>query len=67
MKSNTKGGMIIGKPALDFTLQDHQGGFVTLTKMTKISPAMLGVSRTYRILFYKPLIILNFFFREKFA
>ena len=41
MSTNTKKGMIIGKPAIDFTLQDHQGGFVTLNKMTKISPAML--------------------------
>lgn len=33
--------MIIGKPALDFTLQDHQGGYVTLTEVIKNTAAML--------------------------
>jgi len=41
MSSETKRGIIVGKPALDFTLQSHQGSYINLKDEIKKAPAML--------------------------
>ncbi len=41
MQSNNRRGIIIGKPAPDFNLQDHTGGFVVFKETIKVLPAML--------------------------
>ena len=41
MSSEPKRGMVVGKPALNFTLQDHTGGYVSLKDEVWQSPVML--------------------------
>lgn len=41
MDNKSKRGMVVGKPAPDFTLQDHDRNYVSLKESIKVSPAML--------------------------